>query len=369
MKKILHMTPPIVNNGVYKYIFSNLKYIDKSKYEFAFLTQARADLEATEEYQKYGFKIHNFTTTQRKNPEKFRQEIVDILSMDYDVLQLHTSFWRGFLIEEIAMKIGLPKVIVHSHSSAIDIANLEKREQMYEEHLRFKSMFDISYATDFWACSQLAADWLYGDQIPRDQIKIMRNAIDTDQFAYNEDARKQYRNMFNLDGKFVIGNTCRFEYQKNHEFLIRVFAQIHKEYPHTVLLLVGGGQKMSIIKKMVKEYGIENDVHFLGWRDDVDKIYQAMDLYCLPSLFEGLPIVLVEAQAAGLPCIASSTITKEAKITSNIKYVDLMIEKWVDAIEEFMDGYQRKDTRNEIKRARFDIRDQIKVIEAEYAKC
>lgn len=369
MKKILHMTPPIVNNGVYKYIFSNLKYIDKSKYEFAFLTQAKSDLEATEEYKKYGFQIHNFTTTQRENPQKFRQEIMDILSMDYDVLQLHTSFWRGFLIEEIAMEIGVPKVIVHSHSSAIDIVNPQKRAQLYEEHLNYKSIFDVSYATDFWACSQLAADWLYGDKIPKDKIRIMRNAIDTEQFMYNEAVRKQYRERLNLEGKFVIGNTCRFEYQKNHEFLIRVFVQVHKIHPNTTLLLVGGGQKMATIKRLVKAYGIEDSVYFLGWRDDVDKIYQAIDLYCLPSLFEGLPIVLVEAQAAGLPCIASSTITMEAKIANHVRYIDLIEKNWIDAIEEFMDGFHRKDMEEEIKKAGFDIRDQVKVIEAEYAKC
>ena len=361
------MTPPIVNNGVYKYIFSNLKYIDKSKYEFAFLTQANADLKSTDEYKKYGFSIHNFTTTQRDDPKKFRQEIAEILSSGYDVLQLHTSFWRGFLIEEIAMEVGVPKVIVHSHSSAIDIANPTKRAQMYEEHMRFKSLFDTSYATDFWACSKPAADWLYGEQIPRDQIKIMRNAIEVERFTYNEEIRLQYRKNMQLEGKFVIGNTCRFEYVKNHEFLVRVFAEVHKKHLNTVLLLVGGGQNLSNIKKLVKEYGIEKDVRFLGWRDDIENLYQAIDLYCLPSLFEGLPIVLVEAQAAGLRCLASSTITREAKITDNVRYVDLMETDWINAIEDFLDGYHREDTLQDVKNSGFDIREQIKVIEAEYA--
>ncbi len=367
MKRILHMTPPIVNNGVYKYIFSNLEYIDKSKYEFAFLTQANEELKNTNEYKKYGFEIRNFHTTQRENPEKFRQEIVDILSSGYDVLQLHTSFWRGFLIEEIAMEIGMPKVIVHSHSSSIDIADSNMRTQIYEEHLKFKSQFDVSLATDFWACSHLAANWLFGDKIPTNKIKIMRNAIDTQRFVYNEAAREIYRKMFNLEGKFVIGNTCRFEYQKNHEFLIKVFAQIHKKYSDTVLLLVGDGQKLPAIKKMVQEYGIESDVRFLGWRDDVENIYQAMDMFCLPSLFEGLPIVLVEAQATGLPCIVSSTITTEAGVTDNVKYIDLIEEQWVVGIENIMDGFQRMDTIMDIIKAGFDIRDQVKLIETEYA--
>lgn len=368
MKKILHMTPPIVNNGVYKYIFSNLKYIDKTKFEFAFLTQANKNLKATKEYQRYGFQIHNFTTTQRENPELFRQQIVNILSSGYDVLQLHTSFWRGILIEEIAMEIGIPKVIVHSHSSEIDIADPTKRHQLYEEHIKFRSQFNKSLATDFWACSELAADWLYGENIPRNEIKIMRNAIEVERFSYNEELRTQYRKALGLEGKFVIGNTCRFEYQKNHGFLIRVFAEIHKKHPNTVLLLVGRGQNLSLIKKMVKEYGIENDVYFLGWRDDVNNIYQAMDLYCLPSLFEGLPIVLVEAQTSGLKCVVSSSITSEAKITDDVYYVDLVEAEWISAIEQFIGDSSRRNNLNKVREAGFDIKEQIKVIEAEYIK-
>ena len=367
MKKILHMTPPIVNNGVYKYIFSNLKYIDKSEYEFAFLTQAKADLEATEEYKKYGFKIHNFTTTQRENPEKFRQEIVDILSMDYDVLQLHTSFWRGFLIEEIAMEIGVPKVVVHSHSSNIDIDNPAKRAQMYEEHMKFKSAFSKEYATDFWACSELAAEWLYGDYVPKDEIKIMRNAIEVENYTFDKDKRNYYRELLGLEGKFVIGNTCRFEYQKNHEFLIRVFAKVHARNKDAVLLLVGGGQKLSQMKKLVKHLGLENSVHFMGWRDDVANILQAIDVYCLPSLFEGLPIVLVEGQAAGLPCLVSETITREAKIINNTEYLPLVEDEWIKRIEFYSQGYERYNTIKEIQSAGFDIKQQIKVIEKEYS--
>lgn len=368
MKRILHMTPPIVNNGVYKYIFSNLKYIDKSKFEFAFLTQAKAELEVTEEYKKYGFRIHNFTTTQRENPLKFRQEIMDVLSEDYDVLQLHTSFWRGFLIEEIAMEIGMPKVIVHSHSSNIDINNANKRAQMYEEHLKYRSMFSKEYATDFWACSNKAADWLYNDSISRDEIKIMRNAIEIEEYSYDKDKRDFYREKLGLKGKFVIGNTCRFEYQKNHEFLVKVFAKIYVNNPNIVLLLVGGGQKLSYIKKMVKEYGIEDAVIFLGWRDDVANILQAMDLYCLPSLFEGLPIVLVEAQAAGLPCLVSDTVTQEAKLIEYTKYVPLIEDEWINSIEYYLKGYERYDTTFKIQEMGYDIKQQIKIIEKEYDK-
>ena len=257
---------------------------------------------------------------------------------------------------------------MHSHSSAIDIVNPAKREQMYKEHLKFKNQFNETHATDFWACSNEAADWLFAEQIPRSQIKIMRNAIDVEAFTYNEMICNQYRKELGLEGKFVIGNTCRFEYQKNHEFLIRVFAHVHRKNPHAILLLVGGGQKLPAMKQMVKELDIENAVRFLGWREDIAQIYQAIDLFCLPSLFEGLPIVLVEAQAAGLKCIASSNVTREVKVTENLQYLELTESEWVDKICEFVGGYERKDYGRDLKHAGFDIRDQIKIIEAEYDK-
>ena len=127
-KRILHMTPPIINNGVYKYIFNHLEYIDRERYQFIFLTRNAKALEATEECKKYGFDIQPFCNTERNNEEKLRQEITSILRQGYDVVHLHTSFWRGFLIEQIAMELKIPKVIVHSHSTWVDVADDKRRE-------------------------------------------------------------------------------------------------------------------------------------------------------------------------------------------------------------------------------------------------
>lgn len=371
MKKIriLHMTPPIVRNGIYQYIFNNLKYISKEQFEFCFLMQNPGELMRTEEFQKYGFEIRSFHTVQRENPDQFRKEIIAILLDGYDVLHLHTSYWRGFMIEEIAMELGIPKVIVHSHSSRIDQADEKERIRQFRVHEQLKEQFCDRYATDFWACSSEAADWLYGPQIDRNRIRIMPNAIDIQKFRYCEKTRNTFRRKNHLEGKFVIGHTGRFEYQKNHGFLIKIFQQIHKKFENAVLVLVGEGAGEGQIRNMVREYGLSGSVMFPGWSVEIEQWLQAFDVYCLPSLFEGLPVSLVEAQTAGLKCICSNRVTKEAGITENVCFLEPDVREWAKAISQYAAGYKREDVSGIIKSAGYDLKDQVKILEHEYKKC
>lgn len=366
--RILHMTPPIVNNGIYKYIFMLYKYIDKSRFEFEFLMQAPEELMKTKEYHEYGFKIRSFTTTQRENPEKFRKEIYDILSDGYDVLELHTSYWRGFMIEEIAMEIGIPRVIVHSHSSGLDNNDAVERDRQMKIHMQFKQAFGAQYATDFWACSWKAADWLYGDKIPRDKIKIVNNAIEVEKYQYNPILRENVRKQLGLENSFVIGHTGRFEYQKNHEFLLRVFKSVCLDKPYARLLLVGEGKLRENIEKYAEELGISKQVISLGWRNDIPELLQAMDMYCLPSRFEGLPIVMVEAQCADLKCITSSEVTEEAAILDDFQRLPLDEEVWVQNINQYISAPKKRDENIElIRKSGFDIKTEIKNIEKLYS--
>lgn len=366
MKRILHMTPPILNNGIYKYIFGNLEYIDRSQYQFEFLTQNREGLMETDEYRKYRFPIQKISTTQRHSPERFRREIEKILSDGYDVLQLHTSYWRGFLIEEIAMELGIPKVIVHSHSTGIDVSDDQERASRLAVHESLKDQFDERYATHFWSCSHMAADWLFGKQIDRTKIRILPNAIDLQRYGYRNDIRERKRAQLGLEHKFVMGNTGRFEYQKNHEFLLRVFVKVYKRNPAARLLLAGEGENMDKIRNMAEEAGVSQAILFLGWREDVDELLQAMDVYCLPSWFEGFPIVLIEAQAAGLQCMVSSLVTNEASITECIHRMDLEEDNWVRAIEALADGYERQDTTAQLRAAGYDLPEQARALEKLY---
>ena len=155
------------------------------------------------------------------------------------------------------------------------------------------------------------------------KFQIMNNAIDAKKFIYNEEVRKQKRVELGVEDKFVIGHVGRFNLQKNHEFLVKRFADFAKTNEDAILVLIGNGELQEKIKEMAKEYGIETKVKFLGLREDIPQLLQAMDLFLFPSLFEGLPVTLVEAQAAGLPCVISDMITDEIMITDQISKVSL----------------------------------------------
>ena len=360
--RILHMTPPIVNNGVYKYIFNNWEYMDHDKFQFSFLMQAPEELKKTEEWKKYMFEIRSFSIPQRVDPERFRKEIYDILSDNYDVIHLHTSYWRGFMIEEIAMELGIPKVIVHSHSTDVDQIDPVERAKQLAEHERLKALFSEKYATDFWACSKKAADWLYNPSIPRDKIKILPNAINTSKFKFNPEARRSIRQRLGLEDSFVIGNIGRFEYQKNQEFLIEVFSDIHKDYPKTKLILIGEGRNKSKLKELILEYGLEDAVELVSWQDNVEDWYSAFDLFCMPSRFEGLGITIIEAQAAGLLCLISDAIPEEAKITPLVQRIPLIAKEWTDNIKNIVStgSIDRKDYMKDLKKSGYDIEDSAK---------
>lgn len=365
--KILHMTPPIINNGIYRYIFTLLKYINKEQFEFSFLMQDPKALMQTKEYQEYKFDIKSYSTVPRENPEKFRKEIYEILSEGYDVLELHTSFWRGFMIEEIAMEVGIPKVIVHSHSSGIDCCDAIEREKLLIGHEQLKKEFNVNLATDFWACSKEAGEWLFGEHIPKEKIKYVHNAIEGKKYQFNTLIREKKRKELNLENSFVIGNTGRLEYQKNHEFLLRVFAKVKKHIANAKLLLVGEGVLRTYLETLCVELEISDSVQFLGWRNDVNELLQVMDIYALPSLFEGLSIVLIEAQASGLSCIVSDCTTAEAGITDNFKQLPLQIDEWVDGILKTHDECSdRRSYIAELNKAGFDISSEVNNIERLY---
>ena len=366
MIKILHMTPPDINNGVYRYIFSHMKYMDGGRFRSAFLTKGAKKLRQTPEYRKYGFEVYELKGVQRDDAKAFRQEIGRILDNGFDILHLHTSSWRGFMIEEIAMERGIPRVIVHSHSAGIDEGTLGEREERIRTHESFKREFSMDYATDVWACSRLAADWLYGEAIPRERIRIMPNAIDTDKYRYQPERREQIREQLGLRDKLVVGNIGRYAYQKNQEFLIRAFAEACREDGRLHLLCLGEGELLSRLTECIHTLGIAERVHLLGWKENVEDYLQAMDVFCLPSRFEGLPISVIEAQTAGIRCLVADTVTEEVKLTELVTFLPLEEGRWAREILGCDSSYQRAGWDREIALAGYEIRAAAKKLEEMY---
>ncbi len=330
--RILHMTPPEIHNGVYQYLFNHMKYIDRGKYQFEFLTRNKAGLMETKEYRQYHFNVWSFENTQRDSEEGLRREIVRILDHGFDAIHLHTSMWRGFLIEEIAMEMGIPQVIVHSHSTGADFILREERDKLLRIHETYKKQFRMEMATDVCACSRLAGEWLYGEQIPKDRIKILPNAVEVEKYHFNPKKRKQVRDRLGLDDRVIVGNVGRYSYQKNQEFLIRAFAKSCQKNKKLFLILMGQGELKEQLVRLIEELEIADSAMCMDWQEHVEDYLQAFDLFCLPSHFEGLSICAVEAQAAGLRCLVSDTLAEETKITGLVEFLPLMEEVWTDAL-------------------------------------
>lgn len=368
MRKIKVLQFPIANSfgGITHYALDNWKWIDKEKFQMDFATMSKR-LDFADEILAAGSKIHYISCYAEENRTQFIKEINDILDEGYDVVHLHTKQWKSFLVEEICKKHNIPKVIVHAHSTRCDANDDEKRELETKEHYRVREEFNESYATDFWACSEAAAEWLYGDRIAADKIKIMKNAIDTEKFIYNRTIREQIRKELGIENKFVVGTVGRMVYQKNQQMLLEAFAGACKKTDNLVLLIAGDGELRNELDNAVRRLEIEDKVIFLGKREDTHIIYQGMDIFVLPSRFEGLPITVIEAQAAGLYCLCSDVITQETDITGNISFLPLDEKIWADEIAK-MPQYVRRDMSEVIKKAGYDINTQILKIENEYSK-
>jgi glycosyltransferase involved in cell wall biosynthesis len=368
-QKIRVLQFPVRNTGggVTKYALNNWRYIDKSRFVLDFATCDKK-LDFEDELVAQGCKVHYLSRYAEQDFDGFCKEFGRILDENYDAIHLHTSFWKSFTVEELAMARGVPVVIVHSHNADLGGLPIDAdRDASLALHNKRKSEFDESLATHFCACSRLAADWLFGCQIPRERIQVLPNAIDVEQFAYNPALRRRYREELGIEDKFVIGHVGRFEYQKNHEFLLDVFAEVTKEEPNAVLLSVGTGDLFENIKQKANQLGISNKILFLGKRDDVAHLYQAMDLFALTSRFEGLAIVLIEAQCAGLRTM--TTTMPENVITDNIIGLPFDVDAWRDEIARVVrEGYDRRDRREEVAKAGYSIKEQIHLIERIYGE-
>jgi glycosyltransferase involved in cell wall biosynthesis len=369
-RKIRVLQFPVRNTGggVTKYALNNWRYIDKTRFVFDFATCDKK-LDFADELVIQGCKVHYLSHYAEQDFDGFCKEFNRILDEGYDAVHLHTSFWKSFAVEELAMARGVPVVIVHSHNA--DLGGLPvdaDRKTSLAVHNKRKSEFSESLATHFCACSRLAADWLFGSQIPRERIRILPNAIDVEKFVYNPGIRRQYRKELGIEDKFVIGHIGRFEYEKNHEFLLDVFAKVTKEVSNAVLLSVGTGDLFEDIKRKTDRLGVGDRILFLGKRDDVANLYQAMDLFALTSRFEGLAIVLIESQCTGLRTTTTTTTTMpENVITDNIIGLPFDAGIWRDEIARVArQGYERRDRREEVAKAGYSIKEQIRQIERIY---
>lgn len=275
----------------------------------------------------------------------------------FDIVHIHSDVAFKIFIEALACRMaGQEIIILHSHCTGVDGDHRAIKSVAHNICKRFLGLL----GTNFFACSRKAGEWMYSKKINQTKLCIINNAIDCKAFAYNEVVRKQYRELFGIkDDEVLIGHVGRFMYQKNHEFLIDIFRKLHQINTKTKLILIGEGDKENRIKEKVCALGLTDSVIFAGVRNDVNCCMQAMDLFLLPSLFEGLPVVGIEAQAAGLPCLMADTITKETNLFGLVEFLSLMddTEKWATKALEMINNTKRENTQTEMLMNGYDIVD------------
>lgn len=364
MKRIIHFSLANSKSGITQYVLNNWKHIDKTRFQFDMVTFG-GHLEFENDLQKEGCRIFYVKNRAEDNLGQFQKEILQILSRGYDAIHLHTSYWKSFELEKMAKQVGISQIIVHAHNTGVFDDN--ERQEKEQQHYRLIKKLTPDIATDFWACSKAAANWLYEDKIPRNKVQILNNAIDVEKFMFNYQKRKAYRERIGWDNKFIIGHVGRFSYQKNHEFLIEVFKDVIKKNKDARLLLIGKGPLENNIYSLAKWYGLADKIHFAGICDDVNGWFHAMDIFALPSRFEGLPIVAVEAQSSGLRCLLSDKITRETKITDHVSFLPLDISLWCNKILSWKSNeINRISCIEQVKKAGYDIKTYIKTLEKMY---
>lgn len=278
------------------------------------------------------------------------------------ILHLNSGAPMNVVIAIAAKLGGVKHVTFHSHNGGMsNIGCLAKPLSWL-----CKPIMPL-FIDSFWACSTEAAKFSFPKKIVAEKkYLLVPNGIDLERFRFNEVVRNEVRKTLNISDKFVIGHAGRFSFQKNHTFLIDIFYKFKQVRENAYLLLFGVGEEMEVIKKKVQSLGIGDSVKFYGASDEMNKMYQAIDVFVMPSLFEGLPVTVIEAQASDLPCVLSDTITKECAFNGAIKYVALeaCIEEWVEAIQAFSGRKRNSDTAiDKLRNAGFD---QEKMIEDFY---
>lgn len=356
---VFGMTPN--PGGMESVVMNYYRHIDIQKIQFDFLCYDEQPA-YSDEIKNLGGKIF-IITSRRKNLKRNRDELrlfFKEYSQEYVAVWENANSLSDIAPLVFAKKYGVTNRIIHAHNSK----NMGgKITQLLHSINRLRIQ---RYANHFWACSQLAGEWMYPQSVlSTKNYQIIKNAIDLSKFAYNKDIRLKKRKELKIENCFVIGHVGRFHFQKNHQFLIDIFNEVHKNFDNSILLLIGQGEDEQIIREKVKSLGLLDYVKFLGARADTAELYQAMDIFVLPSHFEGLGLVLIEAQANGLPCYASDCIPKEAQVTSSCQYLSLNLsaEKWVDKIMSHENG-RNPDAVKEIQNSNYDIQKNAKNLEA-----
>ncbi|WP_373212127.1 glycosyltransferase family 1 protein [Ruminococcus sp. 5_1_39BFAA] len=352
MKKILVYGLSSMYGGVEAFILNYVNYLPEDKYNVELVVMNKEPEYLKERLQR---KVTVHVVPERiKNPVGYSGKANQIIrNGKYDILWCNFCTLTDITWLKAGTRYKIPVRIAHSHNSE----NMGGKVVMLT-HLQHKRVIQ-KYASHFFACSDIAGEFMFGKKILRENnYHMIYNAIETEKYAFCKKVRDKVRTTLGLEGKQVIGNVGRFHFQKNHSFIIELFNQFHKIHPSSVLMLVGNGELLEEVKTQVQSLGISDSVLFMGSRRDVNELVQGMDLLLMPSKFEGLPVSAIEAQAAGLPCLFSDAVTDQVKIAEAVKFesLDAPAEKWIEDMEALLQT-PRENTSQMVVAAGYDIKE------------
>ncbi len=279
----------------------------------------------------------------------------------YDAVWVNLAGLTNIDVLRFAKRYGVPIRIAHSHGTRLYWTGALMRWLVPLLHYWHKP-FITRYATHFWCCSRQAGEFLFPRKV-HDRLTVLRNAVDTTVFCADADRRDATRRALGLENTKVIGHVARLSPEKNQAFLLEVFAQIYREDPHVRLLMIGDGECRAALEAQAESLNIRDGVLFLGFQADTVDYYRACDVFVLPSLSEGLGISLIEAQACGVPCVASDAVPLEADATNAVRFVglDQPISVWCDAIKQQLDMNIPQATQA-IRKASYDLKTEVQKV-------
>lgn len=355
--RILQVIRQMNVGGAETFLMNTYRNIDREKVQFDFLVNDKGFFD--EEIKKLGGKIYYMNYITRIGQIKYKKELKKFLKEhpEYTIMHSHIDQVSGIILEA-AKEAGVPNRIAHSHSTK-NTNNLIGK--LYKRYLQSKIN---KSATVLLACGEEAAKWLYKSQWKR--AIIVKNGIDIERFKFSEEKRKEIRKKLGIDDKImIIGHVGRFSRVKNQEFLVKIYKEYEINNPNSLLIMVGEGEEKEKLENLVSQENLKSKIKFLGLRQDTDSIYSAMDYMIFPSLYEGISIALIEAQASGLKILASDTIDKNTDISGNIEWISLkeLPSEWCKHIIN-----TRKRKIDEKKLEEYDIKRTARKLQEIYIK-
>lgn len=308
----------MIYDGIGMTILNYATNLDKTDMQVDFVVINHLEEKMRKQIESIGSRIYELTERNTSQVKYVKALARVVKEGRYDIVHVHCNSCTA-AVDLLGAKLGGAKMLCpHSHNTKCVHTGA---------HKLLRPLFNILY-TDGFACGELAGQWLY----PGKKFTVLKNATNTDKYRYNQHERERIRSQYHLEGKVAVGHVAHFTLHKNHPFLIDTFADVVKQNPQYILFLIGDGKFKEDMISKVKDLNIEENIVFVGTTLDIPAYLSAMDMMVLPSLWEGLPNVVIEWQVAGLPTLVADTVTKDCKLTESVSFIPLEKDAWVDAI-------------------------------------